>query len=64
VSQDQIDEIARIRKILLEVNLGAPATGFVTARTVYAGQRFGRGMDFYKIVDISQVRILADLPGP
>jgi Cu(I)/Ag(I) efflux system membrane fusion protein len=64
VSEDQIQEIARTRKILLEVNLGAPAAGFLTARTVYPDQRFDRGMDFYKIVDISQVWILADLPGP
>jgi Cu(I)/Ag(I) efflux system membrane fusion protein len=63
VSQDQIQEIARTKKILTEVKLSAPATGFITARTVYDEQRFDRGMDFYKIVDTSQVWILADLPG-
>jgi Cu(I)/Ag(I) efflux system membrane fusion protein len=64
MSEDQIQEIAHTRKLLLEVNLGAPATGFLTARTVYDEQRFDRGMDFYKMVDISQVWILADLSGP
>ena len=64
VSQSQIREIARTRMVRQEVDLVAPAAGFITARSVYADQRFDRGMDFYRIVDLTGVWILADIAEP
>ena len=64
MSQQQIEEVARTKKIRQEVDLVAPATGFITARNVYGEQRFDRGMDFYRIVDLSRVWVLADVSEP
>jgi len=61
MSQPQIDEIARTRKILPAVNLVAPAAGFIVARNISPEQRFDRGIDFYRIVDLSRVWILANM---
>jgi multidrug efflux pump subunit AcrA (membrane-fusion protein) len=61
MSRPQIDEIARTRKILPAVNLVAPAAGFIVFRNISPEQRFDRGMDFYRIVDLSRVWILANV---
>jgi Cu(I)/Ag(I) efflux system membrane fusion protein len=61
MSRPQIDEIGRTRKILPAVHLVAPATGFIVSRNVSPEQRFDRGMDFYRIVDLSRVWILANV---
>ena len=64
MSQPQIEEIARTRTILPEINLVAPITGFIMSRNIFPDQRFDRGMDFYRIVDLDHVWILAEIPGP
>jgi Cu(I)/Ag(I) efflux system membrane fusion protein len=61
MSHPQIDEIAQTRKVLPTVHLVAPATGFIVSRNVSPEQRFDRGMDFYRIVDLSRVWILANV---
>ncbi len=61
MSHPQIEEIARTRKVLQAVNLVAPATGFIVSRKVTPEQRFDRGMEFYRIVDLSHVWILANV---
>jgi multidrug efflux pump subunit AcrA (membrane-fusion protein) len=61
MSRPQIDQIAHTRTVLQEVNLVAPATGFIVARNINPEQRFDRGMDFYRIVDLSHVWILANV---
>ncbi len=61
MSADQIEAIGRTRKILLEVKLVAPANGVIVARNVFAEQKFDKGMDLYRIVDLSRVWVLADV---
>jgi Cu(I)/Ag(I) efflux system membrane fusion protein len=39
----------------------APATGYVIARNVSAGQRFEKGTEWYQIANLDRVWILADL---
>ncbi len=61
MSQDQIETIERTRKILQVVDLVAPASGFIVVRNVFADQRFEKGADFYRTVDLRRVWILADV---
>ncbi len=61
MGEAQIQEIALTRKITLNIQLRAPATGFVIARNVSPGQRFTKGSELYKIADLRRVWILADL---
>ena len=39
----------------------APATGYIIARNVSAGQRFEKGFEWYQIANLDRVWILADL---
>jgi RND family efflux transporter MFP subunit len=61
MSQDQIEAVARTKAILPLVSLVAPASGFIVWRNVSADQRFEKGADFYRIVDLNRVWILADI---
>jgi RND family efflux transporter MFP subunit len=57
----QLAEIARTRKAATDIALRSPTAGFIVARTVYPRQRFERGIELYRIVDISRVWVLADV---
>src|SRR5205085_12312885 len=45
------------------IRIVAPADGIVVSRTVYPGQKFERGAEFYSIADLGRVWILADTFG-
>jgi membrane fusion protein, copper/silver efflux system len=53
--------VGKARKIFPTVKLVAPADGFVTMRNVYTEQHFDKGVELYRIVDLSHVWIMADL---
>jgi RND family efflux transporter MFP subunit len=57
----QIEELIHTRKFKPNINLVAPADGFVTARNLSEGQRFEKGTELFRIVDLSRVWILADV---
>lgn len=61
MSGNQIEEIRRTREVPLTVKIHAPASGFVLARNVSAGQNFEKGTEWYRIADLSRVWILADV---
>ena len=61
MSDRQIAEIAATRKLTQEVVLSAPVDGFVVARNVSPGLRFDRGIEFYRLADLTRVWIVADL---
>jgi len=61
MSDYQITEIARTRQNTENVEIRAPASGLVIARNITPGQQYERGFEFYRIVDISRVWILADI---
>jgi len=63
MSSVQIDEIARTRQVPHAFTINAPAGGFVLARNVARGQKFGRGDELYRIADLRRVWVVADLPG-
>jgi membrane fusion protein, copper/silver efflux system len=57
----QIEELVNTRKFNQHVNIASPAQGFVIARNVTEGQRFEKGTELYRIVDLSRVWVVADL---
>jgi len=59
----QIDEIIRTRKVNENVDITSPGNGLVTVRNVSPGQRFERGKELYRIVDLSRVWVLVDTFG-
>lgn len=63
VSRPQMADIRRTRIPPPNVRITAPADGFVVSRTVSVGQKVGRGDELYRIVDLRNVWIRADVFG-
>ena len=61
VSDRQIDDMIRTRQYSEYIEIVAPADGFITARNVSQGQRFEKGVELYRVVDLSRVWILVDV---
>ncbi|OGP73553.1 MAG: hypothetical protein A2V86_04755 [Deltaproteobacteria bacterium RBG_16_49_23] len=61
VGDYQINEIARTRKIVTDIEIRSPVTGFVLSRNVSPQQRFDRGMELFRIADLTRVWIVADV---
>jgi membrane fusion protein, copper/silver efflux system len=61
VSDQQVKEIEKTRQYTENIRLVAPATSFVLARNVSAGQRFDKGVELYRLADLSRVWVLVDL---
>ena len=61
MGEQQIAEIAATRKLTQESFVTAPVDGFVLARNASPGLRFDRGLEFYRVADLSRVWITADL---
>jgi RND family efflux transporter MFP subunit len=57
----QLAEVAKTRQAATDIALRSPTTGYIVARNVYPRQRFDRGVELYRIVDISRVWVLADV---
>jgi RND family efflux transporter MFP subunit len=63
LSELQIRQMAENRQLPETVEIVSPADGFILARNITAGQHFDRSTEFYRIADLSQVWIVADVFG-
>jgi membrane fusion protein, copper/silver efflux system len=63
MSDEQLKEIARSRKLPEDIDIVSPVDGFILARNITSGQHFNRGLEFYRIADLSHVWIFADILG-
>jgi Cu(I)/Ag(I) efflux system membrane fusion protein len=62
MSDRQIKEFGELRRMPEKIYIVSPTDGFIVARSAAIGQRFEKGMDFYRIADLSSVWIIADVP--
>ena len=63
LSEVQIRQMAENRQLPETVDIVSPADGFILARNITAGQHFDRSTEFYRIADLRQVWIVADVFG-
>jgi Cu(I)/Ag(I) efflux system membrane fusion protein len=63
MTEDQIRDLARTRVVTTEIDVASPTDGIVLARYITPEQRFDKGKDLFRIVDLSRVWIVADLYG-
>jgi YHS domain-containing protein len=61
MSDMQIKELGESRQMPENIYVVSPANGIIVARNLAIGQRFEKGMEFYRIVDLSRVWIMADV---
>jgi RND family efflux transporter MFP subunit len=57
----QIKELARKRQTTRDISVVSPIDGIVLERNISPEQRFDRGLDLYRIADLTKVWIVADL---
>jgi RND family efflux transporter MFP subunit len=61
LDQARIQELERTRSAVRDVTVLSPATGYVTARGVFPGQKVSPETELYAIADLSRVWIMADV---
>jgi len=61
MSELQIDQLKATREATAEVQVYAPATGVVIARSLSPEQRLDRGMELYRIADLRRVWVQAQV---
>ncbi len=61
VSEVQLQGMRAKRDLTQDIQIVSPVDGFVLERNASAGLRFSRGFQFYRIADLRQVWILADI---
>ena len=59
LSDAQVEEMARTKKLNSTYRITSPVAGIVLSRNVSAGQRFDKGFEFYRIADLSSVWVVA-----
>lgn len=63
MSDVQLEEITRNRKLPEDVYVVSPTDGFILTRNISAGMRFDRSTELYTIVNLSHVWIVAEVYG-
>ena len=61
MGEPQIKQLAKSRQITRDIALSSPVDGIVLSRDISPGQRFEKGTEFYRIADLSQLWIVADV---
>jgi len=61
MSDTQIAALGTTRKLVRDIELRSPVTGYVLSRTVFPKQRLERGAELYRIADLGRLWVLADL---
>jgi YHS domain-containing protein len=61
LSDAQVQEMARTKKLTSTYRVTSPVSGVVLARNVSPGQRFEKGFEFYRIADLSSVWVVASV---
>ncbi|HUS06190.1 MAG TPA: efflux RND transporter periplasmic adaptor subunit [Bryobacteraceae bacterium] len=60
-SRGQIDTVEKSGKPIPSVTIFAPASGFITARNAFPGQKIAPDTELYALADLSRVWVMADV---
>jgi membrane fusion protein, copper/silver efflux system len=62
MSDVQIQNVADSHQLPENIDVVAPAGGFIVARNISPGQHFDHTLEFYEIADLSHVWVVAEVP--
>jgi Cu(I)/Ag(I) efflux system membrane fusion protein len=60
MTDTQVKELEETGRAASEIQVRSPASGFVLERNISPGQRFDKGLEMYRIGDLSRVWVVAD----
>jgi RND family efflux transporter MFP subunit len=63
MSDLQMDDIAKTKSRVQQIEMRSPATGIIVARNIFLGLKFVPGTEFFRIADLGRVWILLDVYG-
>jgi membrane fusion protein, copper/silver efflux system len=61
MGEPQLEEVIRTREPINDIEVTAPADGFILTRNVSLGQSIEKGTELFRIADLSQVWVVADV---
>jgi Cu(I)/Ag(I) efflux system membrane fusion protein len=61
MGEKQVAEIASTRRVPANIDVTAPADGFIVSRDAAVGERFDKGKELYRLADLSHVWIEAEV---
>jgi Cu(I)/Ag(I) efflux system membrane fusion protein len=61
MSDVQIRDLGETRRLVRDVELRAPVSGYVLSRSVFPSERLERGAELYRVADLSRLWVFADL---
>jgi len=61
MSDVQIRDLGKARRLVRDIELRAPVSGYVLSRSVFPKERLERGAELYRVADLSRLWVFADL---
>jgi RND family efflux transporter MFP subunit len=61
MSDVQVRDLGRARRLVRDIELRSPVSGYVLSRSVFPKERLERGAELYRIADLSRLWVFADL---
>jgi len=61
MTDDQIKRLGDSKRIPDNIEISSPVDGFIISRNIAPGLRFDRGIELYRVADLSHVWVLADI---
>ncbi len=61
MGEKQLDQIARTREWVSQVEIVSPTTGIIIAWSIFPALKFNEGTEFFRIADLSRVWVLLDV---
>ena len=61
MSDVQIRDLGKARRLVRDIELRSPVSGYVLSRSVFPKERLERGAELYRVADLSRLWVFADL---
>ena len=61
MDDNQVQELDRTKQAMSTIRISSPVKGLILARNLYPGLRFEKGAELYRVADLSNVWVLADV---
>jgi RND family efflux transporter MFP subunit len=61
MSDVQVRDLGKTRRLVRDIELRSPVSGYVLSRSIFPKERLERGAELYRVADLSRLWVFADL---